>query len=62
MFKIKILQMMLIFYPRKENYWSCWSKECAVDIGKQLNVNYVIAGNIQKKNLGNFRLMADFFR
>ena len=38
-----------IFYPRSKDYWACWKKECAVDIGRQLRVNYVIAGNIQKK-------------
>ena len=50
-----------IFYPRKENYWSCWSKECAVDIGKQLNVNYVIAGNIQKKEPREFQINGRLF-
>mgnify|MGYP003302802400 CR=1 FL=1 len=39
-----------IYYPRSKDYWACWSQECAVDLGKRLNVNYVIAGNIQKKN------------
>ena len=50
-----------IFYPRDKNYWACWSKECAVDIGRQLKVNYVIAGNIQKKIRMNFKLMVDYF-
>ena len=29
-----------IFYPRSKDYWSCWNKECAVDIGRQLRVNW----------------------
>ena len=39
-----------IFSPRKKDYWACWSEECALDLGRRLNVNYIIAGNIQKKN------------
>ncbi len=50
-----------IFYPRKKNYWACWSKECAVDIGKQLEVNYVIAGNIQKKDPNEFQINGRLF-
>ncbi len=37
-----------IFYPRKKDYWSCWTEDCAIDIGKKLSVDYIIAGNIQK--------------
>jgi TolB-like protein len=44
-----ITNQIKIFKPRKKDYWSCWSKECAIDLGRQLGVNYVIAGNIQKK-------------
>ena len=50
-----------IFYPRKKNYWACWSKECAVDIGKQLKVNFVIAGNIQKKDPNEFQINGRLF-
>ena len=50
-----------IFYPRDKNYWACWSKECAVDIGRQLKVNYVIAGNIQKKDTNEFQINGRLF-
>ncbi len=50
-----------IFYPRKKNYWACWSKECAVDIGKRLNVDYVIAGNIQKNEDDEFLINGRLF-
>jgi len=50
-----------IFYPRSEDYWACWSKECAVDIGRQLGVNYVIAGNIQKQNSREFLINGRLF-
>ena len=50
-----------IFYPRSKNYWACWSKECAVDIGRQLGVNYVIAGNIQKQNNREFLINGRLF-
>ena len=50
-----------IFYPRDEDYWACWSEECAVDIGRQLRVNYVIAGNIQKKDDNEFLINGRLF-
>ncbi len=50
-----------IFSPRGKNYWACWSKECAVDIGRQLGVNFVIAGNIQKKNSKEFLINGRLF-
>ena len=50
-----------IFYPRSKNYWACWSEECAVDIGKQLRVNYVVAGNIQKKDDDEFLINGRLF-
>ena len=27
-----------IFYPRKKDYWACWSEDCAIDLGKRLKV------------------------
>ena len=50
-----------IFSPRSKDYWACWSKECAVDIGRQLGVNYVIAGNIQKKDSKEFLINGRLF-
>ena len=50
-----------IFYPRGKDYWACWNKECAVDIGRQLRVNYVIAGNIQKKENNEFFINGRLF-
>lgn len=50
-----------IFSPRKKDYWSCWSEECAIDLGKRLKVNYVIAGNIQKKDLNEFLISGRLF-
>ena len=50
-----------IFYPRSKDYWACWSEECAVDIGKQLRVNYVVAGNIQKKDDDEFLINGRLF-
>ena len=44
-----ITNQINIFLPRSEDYWSCWDKKCAIDLGKQLEVNYIIAGNIQQK-------------
>ena len=50
-----------IFYPRKKDYWSCWSEECAVDIGKRLKVDYIIAGNIQKSEDNEFLINGRLF-
>lgn len=50
-----------IFKPRKKDYWSCWSEECAIDLGKRLDVNYVIAGNIQKKGDNEFLIKGRLF-
>ena len=50
-----------IFYPRTKNYWACWSEDCAIDLGKRLKVNYVIAGNIQKKDLNEFLISGRLF-
>ena len=50
-----------IFYPRKKNYWACWSEDCVVDIGKRLNVDYVIAGNIQKNPDDEFLINGRLF-
>ena len=49
-----------IFYPTGKDYWVCWSEECAVAIGKQLKVNYVVAGNIQKED-GDFIINGRLF-
>jgi TolB-like protein len=52
-----------IFYPRKKEkyYWACWSEECAIDLGRRLDVNYVIAGNIQKKGNDEFLINGRLF-
>ena len=50
-----------IFSPRKKDYWACWSEECALDLGRRLNVNYIIAGNIQKKNGNEFLINGRLF-
>ena len=52
-----------IFYPRKKEkyYWACWSEECAIDLGRRLDVNYVIAGNIQKEGDDEFLINGRLF-
>jgi len=50
-----------IFYPKRKDYWACWSKECAIDLGKRLNVNYVMAGNIQEKGKNEFLISGRLF-
>ena len=50
-----------IFYPREKDYWSCWSEDCAVDIGKRLKVDYIIAGNIQKSSNDEFLINGRLF-
>ena len=35
-----------IFYPGEEIYGECKSKGCIMELGKMLNVNYIIAGSI----------------
>ena len=67
--KLKIFQVQdrgitrkfKIYKPRKKDYWSCWSKECAIDLGGKLNVNYIIAGNIQKKGDDEFLIKGRLF-
>jgi TolB-like protein len=56
-----ITNQIKIFKPRKKDYWSCWSKECAIDLGRKLGVNYVIAGNIQKKGDDTFIINGRLF-
>ncbi len=56
-----ITNQIKIFKPREKDYWSCWSKECAIDLGRQLGVNYVIAGNIQKKGDDTFLINGRLF-
>ena len=50
-----------IFYPRKKDYWACWSQECVIDIGQRLNVDYIIAGNIQKKESDKYLINGRLF-
>ena len=50
-----------IFYPRKKDYWSCWDEGCAINIGKKLKVDYIIAGNIQKSDNDNFLINGRLF-
>ena len=56
-----ITNQIKIFKPRKKDYWSCWSKECAIDLGRKLGVNYIIAGNIQKKGDDTFIINGRLF-
>jgi hypothetical protein len=39
----------------------CGSQGCAVDLGERLNVNYVFAGNIQKKEDNEFLINGSLF-
>ena len=56
-----ITNQLKIFKPRKKDYWACWSEECAIDLGRHLGVNYVIAGNIQKKGDDEFLIKGRLF-
>jgi len=56
-----ITNQVNIYLPRSKDYWSCWDKECAIDLGKRLNVNYVIAGNIQQKEDDEFLISGRLF-
>ena len=56
-----ITNQVNIFLPRSEDYWACWDKKCAIDLGRRLKVNYVIAGNIQKKDEDNFLISGRLF-
>ena len=38
-----------IFYPGEEIYGECKSKGCIMELGKMLNVNYIISGTIVEK-------------
>ena len=42
-----LTQRINIFRPETDDYWDCWNKDCAVERGKLLGVNYVIAGTIE---------------
>ena len=42
-----LTQRVNIFRPETNDYWDCWNKDCALERGRLLNVNYVIAGTIQ---------------
>ena len=56
-----ITEQINIFYPKSDDYWACWSKECAIELGRMLDVNYVIAGNIQNKSDKEFMINARLF-
>ena len=56
-----ITEQMDILYPKSKDYWSCWSEECALELGRLLKVNYVIAGNIQNKNDEEYMINARLF-
>ena len=56
-----ITNQINIFLPRSEDYWSCWDKKCAIDLGKRLEVNYIIAGNIQQKEDKAFLISGRLF-
>lgn len=56
-----ITEQLDILYPKSKDYWSCWSKECALELGRLLKVNYVIAGNIQNKNDEEYMINARLF-
>ena len=56
-----ITNQINIFLPRSEDYWACWDKKCAIDLGSRLEVNYVIAGNIQQKDDENFLISGRLF-
>ena len=42
-----LTQRINILRPESDDYWDCWNKDCAVERGKLLGVNYVIAGTIE---------------
>ena len=50
-----------IFLPRSEDYWLCWDKKCAIDLGRRLQVNYVISGNIKQNNDDEFLINGRLF-
>ena len=56
-----ITNQINIFLPRSEDYWSCWDKKCAIDLGQRLDVNYVISGNIQQKDDDEFLISGRLF-
>ena len=56
-----ITNQINIFLPRSEDYWVCWDKKCAIDLGRRLEVNYVIAGNIQKRDDEQFLISGRLF-
>ena len=39
-----------IFYPGEDVYGECMSKNCIIELGKMLGVNYVVAGTIKEKD------------
>ena len=43
-----LTQRVNILSPETTDYWDCWDIDCALERGKLLDVNYVIAGTIQE--------------
>jgi hypothetical protein len=56
-----ITNQINIYLPRSEDYWSCWDKKCAIDLGRRLEVNYIISGNIQQKEDKAFLISGRLF-
>ena len=43
-----LTQRVNIYKPETQDYWDCWDIHCALERGRLLDVNYVIAGTIQE--------------
>ena len=43
-----LTQRVNILLPETTDYWNCWDIDCALERGRLLDVNYVIAGTIQE--------------
>ena len=43
-----LTQRVNILLPETTDYWDCWDIDCALERGRLLDVNYVIAGTIQE--------------
>jgi len=50
-----------ILNPNKKDYWSYLSEGCAIDLGKKLNVNYIIAGKIEQNGDDEFLINGRLF-
>lgn len=51
-----ITNQLDIFQPQQEAYWSCWELNCVIQRGQKLNVNWIIAGNIEKVDEDEFQI------